>query len=158
MYKTKYVRNEPNRFRNGFCLYLCIRTYLLVVACECSYSHVFAFICLRIFDCILHGHTYVRIRLYSLVFACNYLYHLCTYSFLPVQTCHPKTNTSNNQEKIHVDHKLGSTTANDVSREEKPSTVNRQPIRNHQPSTLKIIYMKRFQNQANTYVSILKPF
>ena len=68
--------------------------------------------------------------------------------------CHPKTNTSNNQEKIHVDHKLGSTTANDVSREEKPSTVNRQPIRNHQPSTLKIIYMKRFQSQANTHVRI----
>ena len=39
---------------------------------------------------------------------------VCTYSFLPVQTCHPKTNTSNNQEKIHVDHKLGSTTANDL--------------------------------------------
>ena len=74
--------------------------------------------------------------------------YVCTYIFLPVQTCHPKTNTSNNQEKIHVDLKLGSTTANGVSREEKPSTVNRQPIRNHQPSTLKIIYMKRFQNQA----------
>ena len=69
-----YVMNSIVSVMVFACIYVLIRTYLLVVACECSYLLVFAFIWLYLFAfCI-------DVRTYSLAFCMCLLVLAC---FLP---------------------------------------------------------------------------